>query len=212
MSVPQEKMLIPKVQLIPSGEQVMEMLRETGALREGRFQYKDGLQAQYYFQMPLFMRYHGNARVLNVALSRKFRKEPEVLAALPNCAVVAPSAGGIPVAFGIREALNADQIFWAEKNKDGEYHFRQYFDVKGLKCILVDDMVRSGAVLSRVMNFIRDAGAEVVACGSLVRFHDAKLEIGDIPYFSLLDIDVKFYKSEDWPADKAHLPVEEVWF
>ena len=74
MSVPQEKMLIPKVQLIPSGEQVMELLRETGALREGRFQYKDGLQAQYYFQMPLVMRYHGNARVLNVALSRMFQK------------------------------------------------------------------------------------------------------------------------------------------
>lgn len=212
MSVPQEKTLVPKVQLIPSGEQVMELLRETGALREGRFQYKNGLQAQYYFQMPLMMRYHGNARVLNVALSRKFRKEPEVLAALPNCAVVAPSAGGIPVAFGIREALNADQIFWAEKNKEGEFHFRQYFDVKGVKCILVDDMVRSGAVLSRVVKFIHDAGAEVVACGSLVRFHEAKLDIGDIPYFSLLDIDVKFYKPEEWPADQAHLPVEEVWF
>ena len=94
MSIPQERMLVPKVQLIPSGEQVLELLRETGALREGRFQYKNGLQAQYYFQMPLMMRYHGNARVLNVALSRKFRKEPEVLAALPNCAVVAPSPGG----------------------------------------------------------------------------------------------------------------------
>ena len=116
------------------------------------------------------MRYHGDARVLNVALSRMLRKEPEVLAALPKCAVVAPSAGGIPVAFGIREALDADQIFWAEKNKQGEYHFRQYFDVKGLKCLLVDDMVRSGAVMSRVVNFIREAGAEVVACGSLVRF------------------------------------------
>jgi orotate phosphoribosyltransferase len=212
MSVPQEKMLIPKVQLIPSQEQVREMLRETGALREGRFQYPNGTQSQYYFQMPLAMRYHGNARVFNVALSRMFRREPEVLAALPNCAVVAPSAGGIPVAFGIREALNADQIFWAEKDKKGEYHFRQYFDVKGLKCILVDDMVRTGAVMSRVVNYIREADAEVVACGSLVRFHDAKLDIGDIPYFTLLDIDVKFCKPEEWPADKERLPVEEVWF
>ncbi|MBI3651653.1 MAG: hypothetical protein HY231_11605 [Acidobacteria bacterium] len=212
MSIPQEKMLIPKVQLIPSPEQVMAMLRDTGALREGRFQYANGTQTRYYFQMPLAMRYHGNARVFNVALSRMFRKEPEVLAALPNCAVVAPSAGGIPVAFGIREALNADQIFWAEKTTDGSFQFRQYFDVKGLKCILVDDMVRSGSVMSRVVNFIHDAGAEVVACGSLVRFHDAKLDIGDIPYFTLLDIDVKFYQPDEWPADQAHLPVQEVWF
>src|SRR5260370_15957064 len=91
--------------------------------------------------MPLAMRYHGNARVLNVALSRLLRREPEVLASLPKCAVVAPAAGGIPVAFGVREALDADQIFWAEKD-EGRYHFRQYLDAKALHFILVDDVLR----------------------------------------------------------------------
>src|SRR5215470_14148154 len=203
-------MLVPKVQLIPSAEQVCDLLRETGALREGHFEFPNGFHSNYYFQMPLAMRYHGDARVLNVALSRKLRKEPEVLAALPNCAVVAPSPGGIPVAFGIREALDADQIFWAEKDKDGEFHFRQYLDVRGLKCIVVDDMVRTGSVLNKVVRFIRDAGAHVVACGSIVHFRDAHVDIGDVPYYSLVDIDVKFYKPEEWPADKAHLPVQEV--
>jgi orotate phosphoribosyltransferase len=163
-------MLVPQVQLIPSQEQVLNFLRETGALREGRFEYRNGTQAEYYFQMPIAMRYHGNARVLNVALSRKFRKEPEVLAALPNCAIVTPSMGGIPVAFGIREALTADQIFWAEK-EEGKYHFRQYMDAKGLKCIVVDDMVRTGKVVSDFVKFLTsEAGAEVVAIGSLVHF------------------------------------------
>ncbi len=205
-------MLVPQVQLIPSQEQVIEFLRETGALREGRFHYPNGTESPYYFQMPLAMRYHGNARVLNVALSRKMRKEPEVLAALPNCAIVAPSPGGIPVAFGIREALDADQIIWAEKDKDGAFHFRQYLDVTGLKCIVVDDMVRTGGVINQVVKFIRDYGAQVVACGSIVHFHDAKIDIGDVPYFSLVDIDVKFYKPEEWPADKADIPVDNVWF
>ena len=84
-------MLVPQVQLIPSQEQVLDFLRETGALREGRFLYPNGTESPYYFQMPLAMRFHGNARVLNVALSRKLRKEPEVLDALPDCAIVAPS-------------------------------------------------------------------------------------------------------------------------
>ncbi|MEW6131360.1 MAG: phosphoribosyltransferase family protein [Acidobacteriota bacterium] len=205
-------MLVPKVQLIPSQEDVMNFLRKAGALREGRFAYPDGKQSQYYFQMPMAMRYHGDARVLNVALSRKFRKEPEVLAALPNCAIVAPSSGGIPVAFGIREALDADQIFWAEKDDKRNFYFRQYMDVKGTKCIIVDDMVRSGSVMTRFVNFVREAGAEVIACGSLVHFKDAKLNIGDIPYYSLLDIDARFYNSDEWPADKANLAVEKVWF
>ena len=203
-------MLIPRPQLIPSPDQVLDLLRETGALREGRFEFPNGLQSNYYFQMPLAMRYHGNARVLNVALSRLLRKEPEVLAALPDCAIVAPAAGGIPVAFGIREALDADQIFWAEKD-EGKYHFRQYLDARGLKCILVDDIVRSGKVVMAMLDLIRQAGAEVIAVGSLVHFNDAHFDTGGVPYYSLLDIDAKFYTPEEWPAEKANQPLEKVW-
>src|SRR5436190_10219001 len=158
-------MLVPKVQLIPSSEQVTDLLRETGALREGHFEFPTGLHSSYYFQMPLAMRYHGNARVLNVALSRLLRREPEVLAALPNCAIIAPAAGGIPVAFGVREALNADQIFWAEK-ENGQYRLRQYLDAHGLRCIVVDDIVRSGKVIKLMIDLVREVGAEVIAIGS----------------------------------------------
>ena len=205
-------MLGTHVQLIPSPEQVLKFLRETGALKEGRFEYRDGTQAEYYFQMPIAMRYHGNARILNVALSRKLRKEHDVMAALPDCAVVTPSMGGIPVAFGIREALNADQIFWAER-EDRKYHFRQYMDAKGLKCLLVDDMVRTGTVMTEFVKFMQqEAGAEIVAIGSLVHFKGARMNIGDIPYYSLLEMDMKFYKPEEWPAEKAGMVVEKVWF
>jgi orotate phosphoribosyltransferase len=203
-------MLVPKVQLVPPPEKVCELLRNTGALRQGHFEFPDGKHAEFYFQMPLAMRYHDNARVLNVALSRLLRQEPEVLAALPNCAVVAPAAGGIPVAFGVREALNANQIFWAEKEQ-GRYYFRQYLDARGLKCILVDDIVRSGRGLKMMVDLIRQAGAEVIAIGSLVHFKDARPDIGDIPYYWLADLNCKFYTPDTCPACKADLPLEKVW-
>ena len=203
-------MLVPKVQLIPSAEQVTDLLRETGALREGHFEFPNGQHSTHYFQMPLAMRYHGNARVLNVALSRLFRREPEVLAALPTCAIVAPAAGGIPVAFGVREALNADQIFWAEK-EDGRYYFRQYLDCEGIRCILVDDIVRSGKVISSMVDLIRNAGAEVVAIGSLVHFKDAHVDTGDIPYYALLEVDTHFYEPAACPLCKTGEPLHSVW-
>jgi orotate phosphoribosyltransferase len=203
-------MLVPRVQLIPSSEQVVDLLRETGALREGHFEFPTGQHSGHYFQMPLAMRYHGNARVLNVALSRMMRREPEVLAALPNCAVVAPAAGGIPVAFGVREALNADQIFWAEKD-DGRYHFRQYLDAKGLKCILVDDVVRSGKVITNMIDVIKTAGAEVVAIGSLVHFKDAHFDVGNVPYYALLEVEARFYDPPECPLCKSGEPFEKVW-
>ena len=203
-------MLVPKVQLIPDTDQVCDLLRSTGAMREGHFEFPNGLHSGHYFQMPLAMRYHGNARVLNVALSRLLRREPEVMAALPDCAVVAPAAGGIPVAFGIREALDADQIFWAEK-EDGRYYFRQYLDARGIKCILVDDIVRSGKVISHMVELIRQVGAEVIAVGSLVHFKDAHIELGDLPYYWLLDVDCNFYTPETCPLCKAGEPLEKVW-
>jgi orotate phosphoribosyltransferase len=203
-------MLVPKVELIPSYEQVRSLLRETGALREGHFEFPTGLHSSHYFQMPLAMRYHGNARVLNVALSRLLRMEPEVLAALPDCAIVAPAAGGIPVAFGIREALNADQIFWAEKDQ-GRYYFRQYLDARGIGCILVDDVVRSGKVINQMVKLIADAGGTVVAIGSLVHFKDAQLDIGNIPYYTLLEVENQFQPAASCPQCKTAEPVEKVW-
>jgi orotate phosphoribosyltransferase len=203
-------MLVPKVKLIPTQDQVLALLRDTGALREGHMELPNGMHSSLYFQMPLAMRYHGNARTLNVALSRLLRMLPEVLAVLPDCAVVAPAAGGIPVAFGVREALDADQIFWAEKD-NGRYYFRQYLDARGLKCIVVDDLVRTGKVISNMVRLIKDAGAEVVAIGSLVHFKGADIQVGDIPYQQLVDIDVKFHQPETCPMCKAGEPVEKVW-
>ncbi|MCI0487118.1 MAG: phosphoribosyltransferase [Blastocatellia bacterium] len=207
-------MLISTVRLIPSQEEVCDLLRETDAMREGHFEFPNGQHSEHYFQMPLAMRYHDNARVLNVALSRKLRMEADVLAVLPDCAIVAPASGGIPVAFGVRAALDADQILWAEKNEgrnEGRYYFRQYLDVKGLKCILVDDIVRSGKVINDMVKLIHEAGGEVIAIGSLVHFNDAHMDIGDIPYYSVLDVDSKFHTFEDCPLCKAGEHPEKVW-
>jgi len=132
-----------------------------------------------------------------------------VLAALPECAIVAPAAGGIPVAFGIREALGADQIFWAEK-ENGRYYFRQYLDARGLKCILVDDVVRSGKVITAMLDLIREAGAEIIAIGSLVHFKEADFET-NIPYFSLLDVESGFFAADECPLCEKRQPLEKVW-
>ena len=66
------------VQLIPSPEEIMQILKRTGAFREGHFVYPNGKHTAHYFQMPLAFRYYDTARVLAVALSRKFRVERDI--------------------------------------------------------------------------------------------------------------------------------------
>src|SRR5438477_11424995 len=113
------------VRLIPSQEEIMQILKRTGAFREGHFVYPNGKHTAHYFQMPLAFRYYDTARVLAVALSRKFRVERDVASQLPKVAIISPSSGGIPVAFGVRDALSAEQIYWAEQ-VSGKRMFRPY--------------------------------------------------------------------------------------
>jgi len=79
------------VQLIPSQEEIMQILKRTGAFREGHFVYPNGKHTAHYFQMPLAFRYYDTARVLAVALSRKFRVERDVASQLPKVAIISPT-------------------------------------------------------------------------------------------------------------------------
>src|SRR5436309_4682085 len=115
----------PGVQLIPSSDEIMQILKRTGAFREGHFVYPNGKHTAHYCQMPLAFRYYDTARVLAVALSRKFRVERDVASQLPKVAIISPSSGGIPFAFGVRYALRAEEIYGAGQ-ENGKRMFRQY--------------------------------------------------------------------------------------
>src|SRR5689334_6839414 len=81
---PQPKQENPMVELIPSQDALMQILKRTGAFREGHFVYPNGKHSPHYFQMPLAFRYYDTARVLAVALSRKFRLEKDISSQLPK--------------------------------------------------------------------------------------------------------------------------------
>ncbi|MBA2502636.1 MAG: phosphoribosyltransferase [Pyrinomonadaceae bacterium] len=201
------------VRLIPSQEEVMQILKRTGAFREGHFVYPSGRHTPHYFQMPLAFRYYDTARVLAVALSRKFRTEKEISSLLPKVAVISPSPGGIPVAFGVREALSAVQIYWAER-EEGKRMFRQYVNQGEVNpCIIVDDIVRSGDALRETLQIVRELGAKVIGCGTVVRFSSAPDMLDDVPIKSLVEFDAKWYEGEDACTDcKENSPVEHVRF
>src|ERR687884_844377 len=186
------------VELIPSQDAVMQILKRTGAFREGHFIYPSGKHSPHYFQMPLAFRYYDTARVLAVALSRKFRLEKDISSQLPKVAVISPSSGGIPVAFGVRDALNAEQIYWAEQ-EHGKRMFRQYVNQGEINpCIIVDDIIRSGNAIQETVALVKELGAQVIGCGTIVRFTSAPDHINDVPIKSLVDFESHMYdRSED---------------
>ena len=192
------------VNLIPPPEKVMEILTKTHAYRKGHFVYPSGKHASHYFQMPLAFRHYDNARILSVGLSRMFRMEKSIARKLPDVSIVSPSPGGIVVAFGVREALSAKQIYWAEM-EEGKRQFRQYIGgEKEYPVIIVDDINRSGKAIGETVKLCHELGAEVIGVGTIVAFEDAPQEFDGIPCKSLLTFDVNFYENDaEWKGSPS---------
>ena len=209
-------MTIPR--LIPEQDEVLEMLKKTGAYREGHFVYPSGQHTPHYFQMPLAFRYYDTARVLAVALSRKLRLEKDVSSALPKVSIISPSPGGIPVAFAVREALSAEQIYWAER-EEGKRMFRQYVNSGEVHpCVIVDDISRSGTAIQETVEIVQQLGARVIGAAVIVRFRNspARLEVpGDdpVPVLSLVEFNAKWYDTGEACTEcKQGAPEENVRF
>lgn len=198
------------VDLIPSSESVMHILKDTGAYRRGHFVYPNGKHASHYFQMPLAFRYYDNARILSVGLSRMFRMEKTIAGRLPKVSIISPSPGGIMVAFGVREALSAEQIYWAEM-EEGKRQFRQYMATSDVHpAIIVDDILRSGKAIQETFDLCKEIGTEVIGCGVIAKFEDAPNEFNGIPVKTLLSFDVNFYDTEDqWRSSRNASEAEE---
>ena len=187
--------------LIPTQDEVIGVLRETGALRDGHFEYPNGLHANEYLQIILATRYSQHQRTLSVGLSRLLRAHPEIRAVAPELSIVAPITGGLPVAYGVCEALRARQVYWAERESDAEpLRFRQYLEqMPGEQVVLVDDILRTGRKLGELKQLLESHGAKVAALAVIIyQPNPATYDFGSLPLYYLAKLEASYF------ADAAH--------
>src|SRR5258707_1210983 len=156
--------------LVPTQEEVVALLRRTGGLRDGHFKDANGLHSSEHLQVALTMRYYQAAKILSVGLSRLVRANTEIRAMIPELSIVAPATGGLPVAYGVSEALRAKQVYWAERGDDCRpLRFRQFMEqTPGESVVLVDDILRSGSKLADMRALLEPRGASVVALAVII--------------------------------------------
>ena len=201
--------------LIPTPDEVVRVLRETGALRDGHFVYPNGLHSNEYLQVPLALRYYQHAKLFSVALSRMLRANPEIRATIPELSIVAPATAGLPVAYGICEALQAKRVYWAERDdEDQPQRFRQYIEpLPGEQVVIVDDILRSGSKLGELKTLLESYGATVAALAVVIyqptpRTHD----FGDLPLVYLARLEASYYVDNGaCELCRKSLPLEKVW-
>jgi orotate phosphoribosyltransferase len=201
--------------LLPTHDEVVRVLHDTGALREGHFVYPNGLHSNEYLQVPLAMRYYQHAKTFSVGLSRMLRANSEIRAIIQDLSIVTIATGGLPVAYGVCEALQAKRVYWAERNSENEpLRFRQFIEPQpGEQVVIVDDILRSGHRLEELKALLESYGAIVLALAVVIyqptpRTHD----FGELPLVHLARLEASYYTDGgSCELCKTVHTIEKVW-
>lgn len=201
--------------LIPSSEDVVALMRESGALREGHFEYPDGMHANEYVQVALAFRRFQNAKILSVGLSRRLRADAELRAMIKELSIVCPTIGALPIAYGLCEALRAHQVYWSEQvPPNGEMRFRQFLEqAPGEKVLLVDSILRTGRRLTMLKNLVESNGAQVVGIAVAVYQPSPSVaNFGSIPLSYLVKLDALYYRdAASCDLCRQGVPLTKIW-
>lgn len=199
--------------LVPTNDEVIQMLRESGAIRDGHFEYKNGMHADEYVQVALAFRFFQDAKILSVGLSRKLRADPEIRARIKELSIVCPTTG-VPIAYGVCEALRAHQVYWADRESEqSPLKFQQFVEpAPGEKVLLVDDILRSGQRLTELRTLVESYGAKVIGLAVAVyQPNPTVADFGDLPLYHLAQLRGVYYKDSS-SCDLCHAgqPVEKI--
>ena len=207
--------LRPPLKFVPDQDDVVDILRSTGALRKGHFAYPNGSHSDEYLQVPLAMQHYQHAKVLTVGLSRLLRERTEIRTSIKDMSIVSPATGGLPVAYGICEALQAKKAYWAEREAPGQpYRMRPCLEPQpGEQIILTDDILHSGANLADLKTTLEGFGAIVIGIAVIVyqptpRTHD----FGALPLYYLAHLKASYYANADsCDLCRSGEPLTSVW-
>lgn len=196
--------------LVPTQQEVVDLLRSTGALRDGHFEVVNGLHTDKYLDVALTLRCYRHQKTLSVALSRLLREQADIRAIVPELSIVAVTTAALPIAWGLCEALRAKQVYWAERESPrSPMQFRQFLEqIPGEKVVLVDDVLRAGSILKEVRTVIEARGAEVLAAAAIVLQPMPGTVRCDLPVFSLARVNTYYAEPAACELCRQGLPLE----
>ena len=177
---------------------VLQLFRHAGALHEGHFKLSSGLHSPGYLQCALVLQYPPHAEALGRALAEHLRD-------LNGTVVLSPALGGLIIGHEVGRALGVRAIF-AER-QDGELTLRRGFALApDDQVIVIEDVLTTGGSTRETMAVAIGAGASVVGAGAIVDRSGGSPGL-EVPFRSLLTLDLPTYPSERCPLCAAGQPI-----
>lgn len=185
-----------------TSDDVLDIFRSAGALREGHFVLSSGLHSPVFLQKNLvFMRAETTERLCR-ALADKVRA-----AGLALEVVVSPAVGGIIPGYETGRQLGLPSIYF--EREGGAFRLRRGFTLEpGQRVLMVEDIVTTGLSSRECLQAIRDAGGEPVAAACIVDRSGGRADVG-VPLIALATLDVPAYPANALPPELEALPIED---
>ena len=183
-------------------EEVLRIMKETGALLEGHFELRSKLHSDRFFQCANVLRYPRRAQVLCEELARRMRAQLGQGGFADT--VISPAMGGLAVGHEIARALDLGAIF-AEK-QDGKLVMRRFVIRKGERFIVAEDVVTRGGRVQETIDIVEAAGG-VVTCVVFLVDRSAGAAVFKYPTFSLLQLAPATYEPTDCPMCRKGIPM-----
>lgn len=183
-------------------DQVLDLFYRTGAYLRGHFRLTSGLHSREYLQCALVLQHPLHAQELGTRLAKAVRGiAPEVQV------VISPALGGLIIAHEVARALGVRHIFTERDPASGKMVLRRGFSVEpGEAALVIEDVMTTGGSTRDVIEALKQAGANVVAAGSIIDRSGGQADVG-VPRAALATLNPVNYPPENCPLCREGLPV-----
>jgi orotate phosphoribosyltransferase len=185
----------------PQAESILELFRSTGAYLQGHFRLTSGLHSSEYLQSALILQHPAAAEKLGRLLAEAVRKLTPMRIGL----VVSPALGGMIIGHEVARALGTRFLFL--EREAGKMQLRRGFTVgPGEVAAVIEDVITTGGTTRDVIDILRDAGANVVAAGSIVDRSGGQADVS-VRRTALVTMQVAAHYPDSCPMCLQGIPV-----
>jgi len=183
---------------------VLDLLRDSGAMLEGHFLLSSGRHSDKYFQCAKLLQYPDKAAMALAGVAEKLKKDIQA-GKLEINAVVGPAMGGIVVAYELGRQLGLP-AFFTERDDTGKMALRRGFEIEpGQKILITEDVVTTGKSSGECAVVLEEHGAKIAALACLVDRRGAGIDI-HWPFYPACKVDALNWEAGDCELCKKGIP------
>ena len=175
--------------------ELIEELRDCGALLEGHFILSSGLHSTQYLQCALALSNPQLAKKIAKSLGKKINENFNNKIDY----VIAPAMGGLIIGHEIAMFLNLPFMFL--ERVDGEFELRRGFSFeKGSNFLMIEDVVTTGLSSIEAIKVVNELGGNVIGEAAIIDRSGGEVNLG-IDLITLLSLKIPTFDKDNIPDD-----------